>query len=207
MCMPVFVYVWLLLCKWWAANIRDEHGLAGWEELLVWAGIKLILFPAQHRGPFCFSPHQWGDLGIHKDWEETQPGQQLQLTPGNLCVIVLTVWSSGKRKEGGTFWVKAFVFPSDCHSWWSPAVLRVAKHLPAYGNDEWIPCSALLECMGFALPFKLSLSHTTYSLLLFWFSPPSDRDSEPGAVWGWVAARVKPWLRASQMMAGQGRTT
>lgn len=169
---------------WWAANLKYERGLAGWEELQVWAGVKLILLPAQCQGPFCFSLHQWGDLGMHRDWKETQPGQQPQLTPGNFCVIVLSVWGWGKKKEGGTFGGKVFVFPSNCHTpccpqgSWTPACLW-----------EWRPnslfCFARMFCFTF---YTVFISHHKFSSTLLILSPIW-QGQWARAVWGWVAGK------------------
>jgi len=34
------------------------------------------------------------------------------------------------------FGVMAFVFPSHHHTWWSPALLEMAEHLPAGGKKS-----------------------------------------------------------------------
>ncbi|XP_064028964.1 uncharacterized protein LOC135190985 isoform X2 [Pogoniulus pusillus] len=45
--------------------------------------------------------------------------------------VMLSIQSWRKKKEGGMFGVTAFVLPSNCSLWWSPAFLDMAEHLPA----------------------------------------------------------------------------
>jgi len=42
--------------------------------------------------------------------------------------------SWGKREEGETFGVMAFVLPSNYYECWSPVFLEMAEHLPANGK-------------------------------------------------------------------------
>jgi len=66
--------------------------------------------------------------------------------------------AGGRRKKGRTFRVMAFVFPANHYrdgAWLSWRWLNTC--LPM-GSSECIPSFALLACMAFALPVKLSLS-------------------------------------------------
>lgn len=56
--------------------------------------------------------------------------------------------------EGGTFRIMVLAFQSHHCTWWSPAFLDMAEHLPL-GSGEWIPCLDLLACMALASVIKL----------------------------------------------------
>lgn len=51
---------------------------------------------------------------------------------------MFSIWSGGRRRKGWKFGIKAFMFPSDCYVWWSPAFLGVPEHLPALWSGELI---------------------------------------------------------------------
>lgn len=51
----------------------------------------------------------------------------------------------GKKEEGETFEVMAFVFPRQQYVWWGPAPLEMAEHLPAHGK-EWLNSLVFFVC-------------------------------------------------------------
>lgn len=81
--------------------------------------------------------------------------------------------------------------------WWSPAVLRMAEHLPPMGSGEWVPCSALLVCMDIALVVKLSFNSNHegfFPFLPFKFSPPSHQRGVRKQHFGiLLLSGIKPW--------------
>ena len=137
-------------------------------------------------------PHQQEGWGCTRTWEGTQLGQ---LTPTDQRDIPHHMAScsaykaGGRRRKGGTFGVMAFVFPIHRYTWWSPAFLEMAEHLPANGSSEWIPCFVLLACTAFALPIKLSLTQPTcfltFTLPILSLIPPGA--GERAAGWCWAA--------------------
>jgi len=77
----------------------------------------------------------------------------------------------GRRRKGETYGVMAFVFPSNHYTWWSPAFLQMAGHLPA--DREAVNEFLILLCLCmFGLPIKLSLSEPV-NFPFYRFSPPS----------------------------------
>lgn len=92
--------------------------------------------------------------------------------------IMLSIWSGGRRKKGWKFGIKAFMFPSDCHVWWSPAFLGWLNTCLSLGSGELISWFALPVYGAFALPNYLPLSQPTrfFGLLLFQFSSPSHQE-------------------------------
>lgn len=43
--------------------------------------------------------------------------------------VMLSNWGWEKKEEGEMFKFTAFVFPSNCYVWWSPAFLEITKYL------------------------------------------------------------------------------
>jgi len=70
--------------------------------------------------------------------EGAQPGQLTPTDPRDIPyhVTSCSVYKAGGRRKGGMFRVMAFVCPSNCYAWWSPAFLEMAAHLPADGK-QW----------------------------------------------------------------------
>ena len=88
----------------------------------------------------------------------------------------------GRGRSRGMFGVMAFVFPSHCYTWWSPAFLGMAGSMPG-DRKEWMNFFfCLLACLAFALPIKLPLSQ---SLSFLTFTLPTLSPIPPG--WKWVS--------------------
>lgn len=203
--MSVFIYVWVLFCKWWAANVRDEHGLAGWEELLVWAGIKLILFPAQHRGPFCFSPtseETWCTRTGRRHSQDSNSSwpQGISVSLCSACEAQGRRRRKGELLEGRCLCAQV-------------TVTRDGALLSSGGLSTCLPMGVMNEFL-----VLLCLNVLLYLLYCLYLTPQIQfysSDSLPhlrgavseGLCGAELLTGVKPWLRASQMVAGQGRTT
>ena len=147
----------------------------------------LLLSSAYTQSRSCLlltPPHQWVGWGCTRSWEGTQPGQ---LTPTDQRDIPYHMTSCsaykarGRRRKWGMFGVMVFVFTGNHYTWWSPAFLEVAEHLPADGKRRMN--SLLCLCVQLLLYLNcLYLNLWVFSLLLFQFSPPSH--------WGWVSERL-----------------
>ena len=172
--------------------------------MLVLAGVELIFFTVAGKGlcagnsvdntgmfslllssaytesrPFLLltAPHQQGGWGCTKSWEDTQLGQ---LTPTDqrdtaYHMMSCSAYKAGRRQGGRSEWWRlssqvTIMRDGALLSWrWLNTCLLM-------GSSEWIPCFALLVCTAFALLLScLYLNPRVFSLLLFWFSPPSHR--------------------------------
>lgn len=79
-------------------------------------------------------------------------------------------------RKGGDVQCDGIDLPKNPLCVMSPAFLKMAKHLPADGKYRMNPCFALLECIAFTLPSKLSLSlpmsSSTFTSPIFFSIPP-----------------------------------
>jgi len=117
-------------------------------------------------------------LGSTRCWEGMLLGQ---LTPTDQRGIPYRMTSCSaykagrrRRKGGDTSGVMALVFLSHCYAGccaWGLLSWRLLNTCLSMGRSEWIPSFALLACVAFALPVKLTLSQPMS--FLFWFSSPS----------------------------------
>lgn len=87
------------------------------------------------------------------------------------------------------FDVMAFVFPNHHDVWWDPALLEITEHCLPMGSRKLIPYFALLLCVAFVLPVKLSSSQLPDSLACthLILSPICLCRSERVAAWGLAA--------------------
>ena len=95
------------------------------------------------------------------NWEGTQPGQLTQTSQRDIPYHMMSCWVYKLGEEEGSGGHLAL--------WRLSSQVTVTRDgallswgwlntcLPM-GSGEWIPCFALLACMSFALPIKLSLS-------------------------------------------------
>ena len=148
----------------------------------------------QSQGLFCFSHHTTSEevevvqeAGRGRSWDSWP-----QLTKG----IFHTIWrhaqhlKQGEEEERGgcSEWCR---LPSQVTVTRGGALLswRWLNTCLLMGSCELIPCFALLACVAFALPIKLSLSQPTsfctFTLLIL--SPIPLGESERAAAWYWAA--------------------
>jgi len=97
-----------------------------------------------------------------------------------------------EERRGGTFGVTAFVVPSNSYARRSPAFLEVAEHLPTDGKVWSNPLFCLWLCVQLLLSLLncLYLNPQVFSLLPFWFCPPSHLRG------------VSEWLHGTELPAG-----
>ena len=122
-------------------------------------GMFLLLLSSAYTESRLFllltPPHKWVGWGCTRSWEGTQLGQ---LTPTDQRAIPYhmtscSAYKAGEEEGRGTFGVMVFVFPSHCYTWWSPAFLEMAEHLPAHGK-EWMNSLFCFACMrGFCFTY------------------------------------------------------
>ena len=81
-------------------------------------------------------PQQWGGWGAHAAGRGHSQDSWPQLAQGMFHAIRRHAQhvKLGDGGRGETFGVMAFVFPSNCYMWWSPALLGMAEHPPASGK-------------------------------------------------------------------------
>lgn len=91
------------------------------------------------QGPFCFLPHQWVGLGVHKALGGNTVRIAVNSVPREQKDIPHHVASSqpiklgGEAGKGRVFRVMVFTFSSNCYPWWSPAFLEILL----MGSGEW----------------------------------------------------------------------
>ena len=100
----------------------------------------------QHQGLFCFSPHSPASrLGVHKKlWGDTAGTADPNWPKGYSIpydFIMLSNKSWAKKKEA-----MVFVFLSHHYTWWSPAFLEMAEHLPADAK-QWMNSLFCFACV------------------------------------------------------------
>lgn len=130
---------------------------------------------AQSQGPSCSSPHPnsqglGGQKRLGRDKAGTSDPHWAKGYPSP-CGIIISSPHHMKlgEKEQGRIRVMAFVSLS--HSWWSPALLGMAEHLPMGSGEQFLFCFSL-EC-SFWFNFCLYLNPWVYAIFTLWFSPPS----------------------------------
>jgi len=99
--------------------------------------------------------------------------------------VILSNKSGGRKEEGGTFVVTAFVFWSNCYVYWGPASWEVTGHLPA-GGKWWINFLFFASFPHIAFPFLTKLPLPQPMSLSILFSSPVllRRGSERVTGWG-----------------------
>ena len=87
----------------------------------------------------------------------------------------------------------AFVFPSHCYAWWSPAVLEMAEHLPTNGKQR----INSLFCFDHTHSFALLIKSSSFQPTLFHtFTLPILSPIPTQGEWasGWVGLGCLPRL-------------
>jgi len=138
----------------------------------------------------------WSAYSVPQPSRLSPPGQPAGWPTAHGAMLSNKSWGRAGG-SGRMFGVVAFILPSNCYVWWSPAFLEMAK-LPM-GSSEWILYFALLVRAMFALPVKLSLSQPTSFLifpLLILFPIPLGSEQ----VSSWVVLSCRPALNPNSAL-------
>ena len=155
----VLVLAWIELIFFIVASMRLCFGFVLETVLIIQGCFRYCWAVLTQSRPFLLltPPHQRVGWGCTRSWEGTQLGR---LTPTDqrdipYHMMSCSAYKAGRRrrKGGDTFGVMAFVLPSNCQAWWSPAFLEMAEHLPADGK-WWMNSLLCFACAcGFSFAY------------------------------------------------------
>lgn len=123
-------------------------------------------------------------VGMHGDWEETARTGDPNWPKGySRSHPQYIKW--GEKEKGGTFGGMVFVFPSHHHVSCGPALLEMAEHLPACGEQSINALCGFVCVCEFCFPTKLPVSQPMRE-----FSSLSPPDSLPSPAGGAVSKQL-----------------
>lgn len=115
----------------------------------------------------CHSALLVGRLGVHQQLGGDTAGRA-ELRDIPYCMALCSAIKARERKKGETSGFMAFVFPSNCHTWHSPAFLEMDEQLPTDQTEQTnsLFCFACADSFWLHPPLPQPTSLLTSTLLI-----------------------------------------